>query len=424
MRKNGLWTKDFSLITASTVLSAIGGEAMNLPISLLVFDQTKSTFMAALIMVCGMLPDIILPIFIAPVIDKGTKKKWIVGLDALMAILYFIMGIYVLNNEFAYEVFIAFTLVIGTISVFYRLAYEAWFPDIIPLGFEQKGYAISGTIYPTVVIFMAPVATLLYESIDLGYIFIAVALIGVVDVILESMISEKQGKPMDGYDIKSYIKDIKEGFSFIKKEKGIRNIYTYMSITNGASQGIGIVTQAFYQTQAWLTVTMLGFLKSSETIGRMLGGLIQYKKEIPPNKRYSFTKLVYTTYDLMDSFLLFMPYPLMIINRFLCGILGSQSATIRHTAVQCYLPADMRARVNALFNSIFAIGGILFQLIAGLLGQVLPYRIAALILGLVTFISMIIFIWLPKEHNRRVYEAVRAEAQVQPSETTLQPSEA
>ena len=38
-----LWTKDFSCITVATVLSAIGGEAMNLPISLLVFDQTQST---------------------------------------------------------------------------------------------------------------------------------------------------------------------------------------------------------------------------------------------------------------------------------------------------------------------------------------------------------------------------------------------
>jgi len=67
----------------ATVLSAIGGEAMNLPISLLVFDETKSTFLSALIMICGMLPDILLPIFIAPIIDKGTKKKWIVGLDIL-----------------------------------------------------------------------------------------------------------------------------------------------------------------------------------------------------------------------------------------------------------------------------------------------------------------------------------------------------
>ena len=74
-KKETLWTKDFSCITVATILSAIGGEAMNLPLSLLVFEETQSTFLAALLLICGMLPDVILPILVAPVIDRGTKKK-------------------------------------------------------------------------------------------------------------------------------------------------------------------------------------------------------------------------------------------------------------------------------------------------------------------------------------------------------------
>lgn len=407
MKKSGLWTKNFSLITITTVLSAIGGEAMNLPISLMVFDQTKSTLLSAMIMVCGMLPDIFLPIFIAPIIDKGTKKKWIVGLDVLAAILFLVMGIYVINHKFVYALYVVFTLVLGTISVFYRLAYDAWYPDLIPVGLEQKGYAVSGTIYPLVVIIMAPVATFLYQIINLGYIFILLAIIGVIDVILELMITEIKSENAATITWKMYKHDLTEGFTFLKKEKGIRNIYTYMSITSGNSSGVQVVTQAFYQTQPWLTVTMLGFLKSSETIGRLLGGIFQYKREIPVRKRYQFTKFVYSTYDLMDAFLLFLPYPAMLLNRFICGALGSQSATIRAAAVQSYLPADMRARINALFGVIFAVGGIIFQLLAGFLGQLLPYRIVALILGLSTFVCMFIFIWIPKEDNRKVYEATR-----------------
>lgn len=419
MRRSGLWTKNYSLITVTTVLSVIGGETMNLPISLLVFDETKSTFLSALIMICGMLPDIILPILIAPIIDKGTKKKWIVGLDAIMALLFFIMGIYMLKHEFVFVLYIIFTLIVGTISVFYQLAFQAWYPDLIPVGFEQKGFAVSTMIYPVVTIVMAPVATLLYQYINIGYIFLIVAGISVVDVLLEMMITEQKSENAATITWEMYLHDLKEGFLFLKKEKGIRNIYTYMSITNGASNGISVVTQAFYQTQPWLTVTMLGFLKSSETIGRVLGGLFQYKKELPPTKRYAFTKLVYATYDLMDSFLLFMPYSLMLANRFLCGSLGSQSATIRSAAVQSYLPGEMRARINGLFSVIFAIGGILFQLLAGILGQVLPYRAVALILGGTAIISMIIFIWLPKEENRRVYEATRRASEKISNESTV-----
>lgn len=407
MKKSGLWTKNFSLITITTVLTAIGGEAMNLPISLMVFDQTKSTLLSAMIMICGMLPDIILPIFIAPIIDKGTKKKWIVGLDALSAVIFLTMGIYVIDHKFVFGLYVVFTLLIGTISVFYRLAFDAWYPDLIPVGLEQKGYAVSGTIYPLVVIIMAPIATFLYQFINLGYIFILLAIIGVIDVLLEMMITEIKSKNATSITWEMYKHDLTEGFTFLKKEKGIRNIYTYMSITSGNSSGVQVVTQAFYQTQPWLTVMMLGFLKSSETIGRLIGGILQYKREIPVNKRYQFTKVVYSTYDLMDAFLLFMPYPAMLINRFVCGVLGSQSATIRAAAVQSYLPQDMRARINALFGVIFAVGGILLQLLAGFLGQVLPYRIVALILGLSTLVCMFIFIWIPKEDNRKVYEATR-----------------
>ena len=101
----------------------------------------------------------------------------------------------------------------------------------------------------------------------------------------------------------------------------------------------------------------------------------QYKKEIPVKKRYAFTKFVYTVYGLMDILLLYLPYPLMLCNRFLCGALGISSATIRETAVQSYLPENMRARINAFFNMVFAIGSVAFQMAAGALGQIMSYRL-------------------------------------------------
>lgn len=409
MKISKLWTKDFSLITSASILSAIGGQAMDLPISLLVFDKTRSTFLSAVIMVCGMLPDMVFSILVAPVIDKGSKKKWVVGLDILNVILYALMGFYILKYPFSYSLYVIFTLVEGTIAVFYRLSSSAWYPDLIPKGMEQKGYAVASSIFPTVAIIMAPLAAFLYQSISLGIIFFVVSALTAIAVIAELNITDTFSEAAEEYSFKQYKKDIAEGFTFLKKEKGIRNIYTYMSITNGASNGVTIMTQAFYQTQPWLTVTMLGFLKSSETVGRVIGGLFQYNKEIPSKMRFTATKFIYTFYDAMDSVLLFMPYPLMIVNRFLCGALGTSSATLRETAVQSYLPQEIRARINAFFNMVFAVGGIIFQLAAGFMGQYMSYRTAALILGLFTLCCSFIFIWIPSKENRRVYEATRAE---------------
>lgn len=406
-RKTTLWTPDFTRITGATILTAVGGEAMNLPISLLVFDETGSTLLSALVLICGMLPDVLISVLIAPVIDKGGKKKWIVGLDILTAVLYLAMGWYVGSHDFFYGLYLVFVLIIGTISVCYRLAYNAWYPDLIPVGLEQKGYSVSNTVYPLVTIAMSPAAAFLYEKISMGKIFFLVAAITFAAVIAESGIEEKRKEREESYTFRQYREDIREGFAYLKKEKGIRNIYTYMSITQGTSEGTTILTQAFYQTMPYLTVTMLGFLRSAEMVGRFLGGLFQYRKEIPVKKRFAFTKMVYTVYNLLDIVLLFLPYPLMLLNRFIGGALGISSATIRETAVQCYLPEHMRARVNAFFNMVISLGCVAFQLAAGVMGQWMSYRMAVVLISSFGMICMAALIVLPAKENRPIYEAVR-----------------
>lgn len=409
-----LWTKNFTCITLATVLSIIGGEAMNLPLSLMVFENTQSTMLSAIVLICGFLPDVLLSVFVAPFIDKGKKKRWIVGLDVLMLMGYLIMGFWVSNHEFQYMLYVVLSLTMGTISVFYRLAYGAWYPDLIPVGFEQKGYAISSTIYPLITIVMSPIATFLYERVSMANLFFIVATISGISILIESQIKEeekqfcREGRSAK-YSFHQYKEDVKEGFFYLKNEKGIRNIYSYMAIMSGTSEGTTIAIQAFYQTSPVLTVTMLGFLKSAEMVGRVLSGIFQYRFEIPAKKRYGITKFVYIIYQIADMILLFTPYSCMLMNRFICGGLGTTSATVRETAVQSYLPGNMRARVNALFNAIFSFGSIFFQFFAGILGEVLPYRGVILIMGFISLAAVWVLIIKPDEVNRKVYEAIRVE---------------
>ena len=407
MKKETLWTKNFTYITSASILSIIGGEVMNLPLSLLVFEKTQSTMLSAIILICGMLPDVLLSVIVAPFIDKGKKKRWIVGLDTLMMMIYIIMGIWIANHEFQSMVYIVLSLVLGTISVFYRLAYGAWYPSLIPVGFEQKGYAISATIYPLITIVMAPVATFLYETVTMSTLFYLMAGILMISILIESQIEENRAGEKQAYTLKQYKEDIKEGFRYLKKEKGITNIYTYMAVSNGTYEGSYIALQAYFQTNPMLSVTMLGFLRSAEMVGRVLSGIFQYRVEIPAKKRFGITKFVYITYQLADMILLFTPYPAMIVNRFICGGLGNTSATVRETAVQSYLPDKMRARVNAVFNAVFSVGGILFQMFAGMLGERLPYRAVMVIMGMIGLMAIWVFIIRPEEENQKVYEAVR-----------------
>lgn len=409
MKKYNVWTKDFTLITIGTIISAIAGQTISLPLSLMVFDETGSTLMSAFLFIGAMIPNVILPILIAPLIDKYPKKRIIVSLDYITGILYLLIAYIVNITGFKYSIYLIFSLIAGTIGTVYHLSYQAWFPDLIPVGFEQQGYAVSSSIYPTVMIVMSPIAAYLYKTYSISALFIIIGILTLIAASFELYITNVHtGGKSSKFDFKQYKADILGGFSFLKEEKGIRNIYTYMSITNGVGNGMYLMVQAYFQTVSFLTVTMLAFLRSAETVGRIIGGLVQYKVNVPPNKRYGITKFVYIFYETMDLILLFIPYPIMLINRFLCGFLGMTSATLRETSVQSYLPSNMRAKVNAVFNVFISISIILFQIIAGYLGDILGYRKVVIILTSISLLSIFFFIIIPSDNNRKVYEATRA----------------
>ena len=58
-------------------------------------------------------------------------------------------------------------------------------------------------------------------------------------------------------------------------------------------------------------------------------------------------------------------YPLMLVNRAICGFLGSNSAILRSSAVQRYIPERLRSRVNALSSVLLTTGASVFSLLMG-----------------------------------------------------------
>ena len=69
-----LWTKNFTLIIIAPTLGAMGGVAGNFALSFLVFEETKSTFAAALTAALAFVPAFIIPFFCGT-LDGQTSEK-------------------------------------------------------------------------------------------------------------------------------------------------------------------------------------------------------------------------------------------------------------------------------------------------------------------------------------------------------------
>ncbi len=403
-KKATLWTKNFTIITLGTIISAIGGTAMGFAFSFVVFDNSQSTLLAGIFHAVSMIPAMVLPIVVSPYIDHFRRKPVIVGLDCLNGILYLLFGLYLLNHPFQYSVYMAFSLVISSIGTIYNLAYTSLYPNLIEEGFSQKGYTISGMIYPTVMMLITPAAGYLYTRLGIEFICIMEGVLLLAASAVETQI--KVEERLDGggrFSWKSYLADMKEGLHYFKREKGLQRIYAYMPLAQGVSEGSTSLVIAYFQTTPGLGTALYAWFMVAEFIGRTVGGLVHYHFEIKAERRFSFAYMVYQVYNLMDSILLWLGYPLMLANRAACGFLGINSATLRESSVQNYLPDDKRAKLNGFFNAIMSLTVMACCTVIGALGEALDYRVCISIVAAVQMILCHGIIFQGRKHVKKIY---------------------
>ena len=130
MKKPSLWTKNFTLVTAATVLGAAGGIAGGFALSFLVYEQTQSTLAAALLIAIQVIPNFLLPLIAAPLMDRLPRKPFLVGGDAINGLLYVAAGLYLTYYAFSYVGYLLFSLVLACLSAFDQLAYNSIYATI------------------------------------------------------------------------------------------------------------------------------------------------------------------------------------------------------------------------------------------------------------------------------------------------------
>ena len=173
-------------------------------------------------------------------------------------------------------------------------------------------------------------------------------------------------------------------------------------VTNGMASGYSPLLIAFFRTAPGFTTAMYSFFLRCGICRAHHRRSHPLPLLLPEKKRFGFLFGVYQTYELMDTCLLWLPYPLMLVNRAICGFLGIQSATIRQAAVQRYIPDRLRARLNAYESMLCTAAGAALSLAIGALGEVLDYRLCMTVCGLITMAVCWLTVFLRRRQVRQV----------------------
>ncbi len=166
--KQTLWTRNFTRITAATTLGAAGGIISQFALSFLVFDETGSTLASALVVAIQLIPMVLLPLVVAPMMDRLPRKPFLVWGDLLNGLCYAGAGLFLLHSAFSYTAYLAF-FPAGIVPCSLRWAgLQQLLPLLLPEGQEERAYTVSAMLYPILKVLMMPLAALLYDTLGVG----------------------------------------------------------------------------------------------------------------------------------------------------------------------------------------------------------------------------------------------------------------
>ena len=226
--KQTLWTREFTRITAATALGAAGGIISQFALSFLVFDETGSTLAAALVVAIQLIPMVLLPLVVAPMMDRLPRKPFLVWGDLLNGVCYAGAGLFLLHSSFSYIAYLAFSLLVSCLGAFDELAYNSFYPLLLPKGQEERAYTVSAMLYPILKVLMMPLAAVLYDKLGVGRLLLIQAALSVLAAFLESRIrvqeSRRDQEPL--LSLKTWWRDVREAAAYLRQEHGLHGLHS------------------------------------------------------------------------------------------------------------------------------------------------------------------------------------------------------
>jgi len=410
---NPLWTRDFTIITLGSVISMFGNAIAGFAMGLMVLDYTGSTFLYAVYISMYTIPQLVIPLFSGAILDRFSRKKMIYTLDFISSGIYAAVGLLLMTGWFSFPFFAIFCFIVGSISSIYMVAYQSFYPLTISEGNYSKAYSIA-SVLETMSAVMVPVSVWLYKQIGLGPLILVNAVCFLAAAIVETQIrteetyidKQKEELAAKGEQLSSgklMFRDIKEGFSYLRGEKGLLMIaifFTFSSFASGASSVITLPWfKATYQNGEYQYMLVWGMC----LIGRMIGGAIHYRKKLPVSRKYIIALSVYIIIGLLEGFYLFLPVKLMMVFCFFIGLGGVTSYTIRISATQSYVPDEKKGRFNGAFQILNTFGMLVAELLTGILAEFFPHRTVLMIFELITVAAAIVFIGGNRKSVAEIY---------------------
>lgn len=281
-------------------------------LGLYVLQITGSALNFAITLILGTIPMIILNPFAGVIADKVDKKKLVICMDLLSGCL--LIAVYILSSYYGLNLFIIYTttFLMTVFTTFFGIGLEAAKPNIVSKERLMSINSIS-KIIDSVSLILGPMLGGIVFSVfniktfiiinGISFILSGIALLFIHFKLFEYNINE--GNSKSGVN---FIKDIKEGFSYLLEKESLKNTF-HILISFNFFLGFAVTVPLPYIINTVLNLgsKQFGIIQGTFPVGMIIGAIVVKKI----TDRFSYSYLLKKLSSMLSVFMIILGIPVL-----------------------------------------------------------------------------------------------------------------
>lgn len=396
--KGKLWTWNFFLLWQGQLVSALGDVAYGIALGFWILQKTGSTALMGTLMACSTIPRLIISPFAGVYVDRSNRRNILVITDTIRGIFVTLVAIAAFTGHAEVWMVFATAIISSTCAAFFNPSVGSSIPDLVDKSKLMKANSAFSMIYAGSNIVGNSLGGALYSIVGAPVMFIFNGISYLFSAFTEIFIKiPKIEKPALE---QHFFSDMKEGYTFVWKFRGLRDLIFMAAFLNlFGNMAVVLLLPLFYQTKA-LGPAKYGIAMAALTAGMMIGMVLISIIDIPPARRIVVMLTGSFTSSILCSIVPFSNnFIIIIIALFISGLANQIQNSVINVSTQLSIPQNMRGKVSGLMQTVVMGLTPIGCAVGGILAEYIPIRIVISGCFIITLILFIPFIFM--RHFRR-----------------------
>lgn len=311
-KKRNQELRNICLYSIAKTVSISGSSIYSFALGLYVLQITGSALNFAITLILGTIPMIVMNPFAGVIADKVDKKKLVICMDLLSGCL--LITVYILSSYYGLNLFIIYTttFLMTVFTTFFGIGLEAAKPNIVSKERLMSINSISKIIDSVSLILGPMLGGIVFAVFDIkifiiingiSFILSGISILFIHFKLFEFNINEECPKRRI-----NFIKDIKEGFSYLIEKESLKNTFRIL-ISLNFFLGFAVTVPLPYiiNTVLNLSSKQFGIIQGTFPVGMIIGAILVKKITY----RFSYSYLLKKLSSMLAVFMIISGIPVL-----------------------------------------------------------------------------------------------------------------